>query len=315
MSADGPRVLVVAGGLSHEREVSLRSGRRVADALRQAGCEVRVSDLDGSLLSTLSEDPPDVVWPLLHGATGEDGSVRDVLELAGVRYVGSTPEACRRTWDKPVAGSVAASAGVRVPDAVALPHAVFRELGAVAVMQALERRFGLPLVVKPSRGGSALGVTVVQRAEDLPRAMVDCFAYSDVALVQRAVSGREVTVSVLDLGEGPLPLPVVEIVTDGAYDYDARYNPGRVEYFCPARLSDDDTMQVAAAAVSAYQALGLRHLGRVDFILDDEGTPWFLEANVAPGMTEVSLLPQAVQASALDLATTYRRLVESAAAS
>ena len=310
---DHPRVLVIAGGLSHERDVSLRSGRRVADALRAAGCEVDVRDLDATLLDQLAADPPDVAWPLLHGATGEDGAVRDVLELAGVKYVGSTPAACRRAWDKPVAKSVVTDAKVATPEFVALPHAVFRELGAGGLLAALERRLGLPLVVKPARGGSALGVTVVTASDQLPRAMVDCFAYADVALVERAMVGREVTVSVVDLGEGPVALPVVEIATTGgAYDYDARYNTGRTEYFVPARLAEPERVSVTEAAVAAYRALGLRHLARCDFIVDGDGTPWFLEANVAPGMTEVSLLPQAAEADGRDLGHLYRSLVETA---
>jgi D-alanine-D-alanine ligase len=251
------------------------------------------------------------VWPLLHGATGEDGAVRDVLELAGVRYVGSAPAACRRTWDKPVAKSVVTEAKVRTPEFVALPHAVFRELGAGGLLAALERRLGLPLVVKPARGGSALGVTVVTASEQLPRAMVDCFAYAEVALVERAVTGREVTVGIVDLGDGPTALPVVEIVTaSGAYDYDARYNTGRTEYFVPARLLEAERVSVTDAAIAAYRALGLRHLARCDFIVDDDGTPWFLEANVAPGMTEVSLLPQAAEAGGHDLSRLYRDLVD-----
>lgn len=308
---DHPHVLVIAGGLSHEREVSLRSGRRVAGLLRSAGCEVRTTDLDSTLLDELAADPPDVVWPLLHGATGEDGSLRDVLELAGVPYVGSTPAACRRTWDKPVAKSVVAGAGVRTPDFVALPHAVFRELGAGGVLGALQRRLGLPLAVKPARGGSALGVSIAAESSQLPAAMVDCFAYGDEALVERAVTGREVAVSVVDLGSGPEALPPVEIVTHGGpYDYDARYNTGRTEYFVPARLSEPQQVSLTRAALAAYQALGLRHLARIDFIVGDDGTPWFLEGNVAPGMTELSLLPQAAEGAGHDLGKLYRRLVE-----
>jgi D-alanine-D-alanine ligase len=310
-----PRVLVLAGGLSHERDVSLRSGRRVAEALREAGCETFERDVDANLLGELTTGFVDVVWPLLHGASGEDGAIRDVLDLLGIPYVGSTPAACRTAWDKPVAKSVARAAGLATPHSVALPHGTFRELGAQAVLTAMIDRLGLPLVVKPARGGSALGVSVVRAASELPRAMVGCFAYGDVALVERFVEGVEVAVSVVDTGDGPRVLPAVEIVADGGvYDYDARYVAGSTEFFVPARLTDAAQAAVEDAALRAHQAFGLRHLSRTDLIVDRDGQPWFLEVNVAPGMTETSLLPQAAEAAGEDCGALYRRLVETAAA-
>lgn len=308
-----PRVLVLAGGLSHERDVSLRSGRRVSEALREAGCETFERDVDAHLVADLRQHVVDVVWPLLHGASGEDGAVRDVLDLLGVPYVGSTPAACRTAWDKPVAKSVALAAGLSTPASVALPHGTFRELGAQAVLGAMVDRLGLPLVVKPARGGSALGVSVVREASELPRAMVGCFAYGDVALVERFVEGVEVAVSVVDTGDGPRALPAVEIVADGGmYDYDARYVAGSTEFFVPARLTEPARAAVEDAALRAHRAFGLRHLSRTDLIVGPDGRPWFLEVNVAPGMTETSLLPQAAQAAGEDCGALYRRLVEAA---
>ena len=307
-----PRVLVLAGGLSHERDVSLRSGRRVAEALRSANVDVSVHDVDADLLPALSETRPDVVWPLLHGASGEDGSIRDVLDLLDVPYVGTGPRASRIAWSKPVAKSVVARAGLDTPDYVTLPQSLFRELGAQAVMSAVVDKLGLPLVVKPSRGGSALGVSLVRSATDLPQAMVSCFAYGDVALIERAVEGIEVAASVVETSEGLRALPAVEIVTEGPYDYDARYNPGRTEYFAPARLTSAQAEAVGATAIAAHEALGLRHISRTDLILQPDGTIQFLEVNVAPGMTETSLLPQAVVASGWALPALYRSVVENA---
>ena len=307
------RVVVLAGGLSHERDVSLRSGRRVADALRGTGIEVSVHDVDASLLSFLAQETPDVVWPLLHGASGEDGSVRDVLELLSLDYVGTGPRASRAAWNKPIAKNVVLGAGLSTPDYVTLPQSLFRELGAQPVLDAVVGRLGLPLVVKPTRGGSALGVTLVHRAEDLPRAMVDCFSYGDIALIERAVEGTEIAVSVVEGPEGPEALPAVEIVTDGTYDYDARYNPGRTSYYAPARLSPQVAARVADMAVRAHLALGLRDLSRSDLIVDAEGNPHFLEVNVAPGMTETSLFPQAAQAAGRDLGDLYRAIVTQSA--
>lgn len=304
-----PRVAVLAGGLSHERDVSLRSGRRVAEALRSVGVDVSIHDVDSDLVPALTDLRPDLVWPLLHGASGEDGSVRDIVQLLDLRLLGTGPRASRVAWSKPIAKTIVARAGLATPEFVTLPQSLFRELGAGRVLDALVSRLGLPLVVKPARGGSALGVNLVSSAEDLPRAMVDCFAYSDTALIERAVAGTEVAVSVVDTGDGPVALPPVEIVTDGAYDYDARYNPGRVEYFTPARLRDGVAAAVREAAVTAHRSLGLSRLSRTDLIVDDSGRAWFLEVNVAPGMTETSLLPQAAEGAGHNLGDLYRSLV------
>ncbi|MEP7765338.1 D-alanine--D-alanine ligase [Sanguibacter sp. 25GB23B1] len=304
-----PRVVILSGGLSHERDVSLRSGRRVAEALRSANAEVTVHDVDADLLPLLDEVRPDVVWPILHGASGEDGSVRDVLGLLSVPYVGTGPRSSRVAWNKPVAKSVVARAGLATPDYVTLPQTLFRDLGARAVLDAVVENLGLPLVVKPASGGSALGVTVVSVRSELAQAMVACFAYGDVALIEKAVSGTEIAVSVIETADGPQALPAVEIVTDGAYDYDARYNPGRTEYFAPARLSGPDAAHVGEVAVQAHLALGLRHLSRTDLILRPDGTAEFLEVNVAPGMTETSLLPQAALAGGHSLPSLYLSIV------
>jgi D-alanine-D-alanine ligase len=306
-----PRVLILAGGLTHEREVSLRSGRRVAEALRESGCDVTVSDVDAQLLDRLTSGSADVVWPLIHGATGEDGSIRDVLELTGIPYIGSSAQACRLSWDKSVAKDLIGEAGLRTPEFVALPDSVFRELGAGSVLDAVAGHLGLPLVVKPARGGSGLGATAVRAAADLPRAMVDCFAYGDVALVERLVSGVEVAVSVIDTGTGPVSLPPVEIVPDSElYDYDARYTAGSTEFFCPARLTPETLAAVQDVALAAHRLFGLRHVSRTDMIVDSDGEAWFLEVNVAPGMTETSLLPMSVEAAEMTPRQLYRQLVE-----
>ncbi|MGH3344590.1 MAG: D-alanine--D-alanine ligase family protein [Carbonactinosporaceae bacterium] len=312
--SDLGRVVVLAGGLSHEREVSLRSGRRVTEALRSVGVDVELRDVDATLVPALTQDLPAVVFPALHGVAGEDGAVRDVLGLLGVPYVGATPAACRVAFDKPAAKAAVSAAGLATPDSVALPHATFRDLGASSVLDAIVGRLGLPLFVKPARGGSALGASAVRTQADLPHAMVGCFAYGDTALVERLVGGVEVAVSVVDTGSGPRSLPPVEIVPDGGvYDYAARYTAGMTEFFTPARLAPEAAERAAHAAVTAHEVLGLRDVSRTDLIVDPEGTPWFLEVNVAPGMTETSLLPQAAAAADLDLGALYRDLLHVAA--
>jgi D-alanine-D-alanine ligase len=308
------RVLVLAGGLSHERDVSLKSGRRVTDALRAVGVDAVLRDTDAGLLPALQADPVDAVFIALHGAAGEDGALRGVLDLTDVPYAGAGPDACRIAFDKPAAKAVVAEAGVHVPPGVALPHSTFRELGATAVLDQVVSRLDVPLMVKPARGGSALGATVVREVSELPAAMVQAFSYGDVAVVERYVTGTEVAVTVVDTGDGARALPAVEICvcSGGPYDYEARYTAGTTEFFAPARLTPEVAAEVARVAVLAHEALGLADLSRSDLVVDDDGTVWFLEVNVSPGMTETSLLPLAVAADGLDLGVLCRDLLAAA---
>jgi D-alanine-D-alanine ligase len=312
-TGDDVRVMVLAGGLSYERDVSLRSGRRVLDALRGAGLSAEMRDADVALLPALQEDAPDAVVIALHGATGEDGSLRGVLDLCGVPYVGCDARASRLAWDKPSAKSMLREAGIPTPDWVALPHDRFSELGAVAVLDRIVDRLGLPLMVKPAQGGSGLGAAVVREDTDLPAAMVGCFAYDSTALVEKYVPGKDVAVSIVDLGAGPEALPIVEIVPrDGVYDYAARYTAGLTTWHAPARLEPTVAARVSETALSAHKALGLRDMSRVDLIVAEDGSPQVLGINVSPGMTETSLLPLAVQAAGLDLGQMLATLVERA---
>ncbi|HVF04452.1 MAG TPA: D-alanine--D-alanine ligase [Frankiaceae bacterium] len=309
------RAVVLAGGLSFEREVSLRSGGRVCEALRSAGVEASVHDADAGLLAMLDEASVDAVFVALHGASGEDGSIRDVLTLAGVPYVGSPPHACRLAFDKPIAKSIARSAGVATPEFVTLPHSAFRELGAHGVLDRLLARLGLPLVVKPATGGSALGATVVRDGDALPAAMAHCFSYGDTAVVERYVTGTELAITVVEEDGVSRALPAVEVEPhSGFFDYAARYTAGRTDYYAPARLDPAVVDAATAVALAAHRVLRLRDLSRTDLIVDEAGTPWFLEVNVSPGMTETSLLPMAVAAAGLDLGEVCRDLLAVAAA-
>jgi D-alanine-D-alanine ligase len=308
-------VLVLAGGLSYERDVSLRSGQRVIDALKAAGVDCELRDADQTLVPMLGEDPPSAVFIALHGGVGEDGSLRGVLDLCDVPYVGSDARSARLAWDKPSAKAVLSEAGIPTPDWVAMPHERFSELGAVAVLERIVARLGLPLMVKPAQGGSGLGSSVVTAADALPAAMVGCFAYGSTALVERYVDGMDVAVSVLDLGDGPIAMPAVEIVpSGGVYDYAARYSAGLTTWHTPARLDPGVAERAAEMAIATHRALGLRDLSRVDLIVTPAGECTVLGANVAPGMTETSLLPMAVQAAGLDLGDVLSRLVRRAAA-
>jgi D-alanine-D-alanine ligase len=303
-------VLVLAGGLSYEREVSLRSGRRILDALRAAGVDADVRDMDAGLIPALMADRPDVVVIALHGSTGEDGSLQGILDMCNVPYVGASASSARLAWDKPSAKAVLAAAGISTPPWVVLPQERFTELGARAVLDRITDQLGLPLMVKPAQGGSGLGASVVREPGALPTAMVSCFAYHPTALVEPYVTGMDVAVAVLDLGDGPVALPAVEIVArDGVYDYAARYTAGVTTWHAPARLPSDVAARVEDVALAAHAALGLGDMSRIDLIVDADGQPQVLEASVAPGMTDTSLLPMAVTAAGMDLGKTLATLV------
>ncbi len=304
------RTVVLAGGLTFERDVSLSSGTRVVEELTRDGMDAELRDADADLLPGLAAAPADAIFIALHGATGEDGALRAVLDLAGVPYVGSPAAACRLAWDKPAAKSVVRTAGITTPEWVALPHSTFRELGAGAVLDLLVARLGLPLMVKPASGGSALGAQKVSRVEDLPAAMVSCFAYGDTVLVERFVDGVELAVSVIDLGDGPQALPAVEIApASGVFDYAARYSAGLTEYHAPARLDPEVAERAAAVAVRVHEVLGLADLSRTDAIVSPDGDVHFLEVNVSPGLTETSMFPMAVEASGSTLGDVLARLI------
>lgn len=310
-----PRIVVLAGGISHERDVSLRSGRRVAESLQHHGHTVELRDPDATLLPWLRQERPDVVWPALHGASGEDGALRGLLEFIGVPFVGSRAEAARLAWDKPTAKTIVARAGLATPRSITLPRNTFRELGAESVFATITEELHEHLVVKPAQGGSAQGVTIVDAPDALPRAIVDAYTYVETALIEQRITGTEVAVSIIDTGDGPVALPAVEIEPrSGVYSFEERYNAGETNFYVPARLDADIAERAADAALDAHRSLGLRHISRVDMIIDGAGTPWFLEANVLPGLTETSLLPQALEAAGHDLGWVYARLAEAAIA-
>ncbi|MFV0429777.1 MAG: D-alanine--D-alanine ligase [Arachnia sp.] len=303
-------VIVISGGLSHERDVSLRSGRQVAHSLRSLGHEVVVADVGQDLVGMISSAPDPVVIPMLHGGLGEDGAMAEVLQLLGVPFVGTGAPAARITFDKSIATSTAAAVGLRTPGQVALPSDIFRELGAAALMSGIGMRLGFPLMVKPSRSGSALGTARVDEPEALASALVAAYAYGPVAVIEEFVTGTELAVTVVDRADGPVALAPVEIrPTSGIYDYEARYTAGATRFITPAEVSDEVLVAAKELALGAHRHLGLRHLSRTDMIVSD-GEPVFLEANVAPGMTETSLAPLAFEAEGLQIGEVFVGLID-----
>ncbi len=306
-------IVVVAGGLSPERDVSLRSGRRLADALRtfMPHAEITEADITEETLRVLESMRPDCVIPLIHGSVGEDGSLRSVLEALGIPFIGSGAKSSRIAFDKGVASTLLPQQNI--PRFVALPQSFFKEMGAQSVISAVVADLGLPLIVKPLTGGSALGVTKCVNESEVPTALVTAFGYSDTVMIQQAVSGVELALTVIDRNGSPEALPPVEIVpVGGVYNYDARYTAGATEFFVPARLNPDMEQKVKDFALLVHTTLNLRDISRTDVIVDSNNNVWFLEVNVAPGMTETSLVPQALSAANLEVGSVFADLVHEA---
>lgn len=309
-------VAVISGGLSHERDVSVRSGRRLAEALQRHGLQVDHWDVDERFVGLLSDRDADVAFVALHGGSGENGTVQALLELAGLPYVGTAAGACRAAYDKAIAKTRLRDAGVATPDWVTLPSTIFREVGPTNLYALVDGVIGLPLVVKPVTGGSALGVSVVRTEEELPGALVQAYAYAGEVLLEAYVDGPEVTVPVMDLGDGPRGLApmLIEVPAGTAYDYQARYDASaQVRY---TSLEDDDgrydVPALRRAAEQVHSLLGLRDLSRVDVRVGASGVPQVLEAAVTPGLTETSTWPLAVTSSGRDLGEVYATLVANA---
>ena len=311
------RVAVLAGGQSLERQVSLRSGARVRDALERLGHEAIPIDVGPDLVDRLSEVQPDLAFVAMHGRDGEDGTVQEILELVGVPYTASGPSACMRCMDKVLAKHALRDAGLPTPDFYAFSQTAFESLGAARALPAIEERLDFPVVVKPAAQGSALGIRFAPTATEVPAAIVAAFSYDTKVLLERYVAGRELAISVLDGPGGPEALPAVEAIPRGGdhYDFEARYEIGKTDFVCPAALDADVARRAHALALDVYRVLGCYGFARVDLILEsgtDELT--VLEANAIPGLTETSLLPQAAEAAGITFEDFVRRVLDLALA-
>ncbi len=302
------RVAVLKGGRSLERQVSLRSGARVEDALKRLDHEVVPIDVSLDLIRRLREAEPDVVFIAMHGRDGEDGTVQELLEILGIPYTGSGVLACVRAMDKVLAKHLMVEEGIPTPEFFAFNETAFRELGAAEALPAIEERLEFPIVVKPSSQGSALGIKFARSAGDLPAALVSAFSYDSRVLLERHVDGRDLAVSILD----DEALPVVEAVPrdEEFYDFEARYEIGRTEFVCPAELPAGVTERAQELALRTYRLLGCSAFARVDLMLDTGGALTVLEANPIPGLTETSLLPQAAEAAGISFHELVGRIVE-----
>jgi D-alanine-D-alanine ligase len=311
------RIAVLKGGSSLERQVSLRSGARVEHALERLGHEVVAIDVAADLVERLRATDPDAAFVALHGRDGEDGTVQELLEILGVPYTGSGVLACSICIDKVLTKHLLVDAGIPTPEFFAFSETAFKSLGAADALPAIEERLDFPIVVKPAAGGSALGVKFARTAEDVPGALVSAFSYDSRVLLERHVQGRDLAVSIVESGDGPLALPAVEAVPheEHFYDFEARYEIGRTSFVCPAELPEAAAERAEELALATYRLLGCYGFARVDLMLEDSsGDLYILEAQAIPGLTETSLLPQAAEAGGIGFDQLVGRILELAVA-
>lgn len=305
-----PKIVVLMGGRSLERDVSIKSGKRIAAALTNRGYEVMQLDLDEGLVPRLVESRPDLVYIALHGKDGEDGTIQELLEILGIPYTGPGPFPSAIGFNKVLSKELFRANGIPTPAYCTMSANAIENMGAAATLPFVwERLGGKALVVKPAAQGSALGVTVVRDYDSLAPAVLTALGYEEQVVIEEYVSGTEIAIGVLGV-EDPKTLPPVEVVPlSGFYDFEARYTAGKTDYFVPARLPEKAASEAARLALAVHNLLGCKELSRVDMIVDEQQVPQVLELNISPGMTETSLLPLAASAAGLSFEDLVEYLV------
>ncbi|MEW6354413.1 MAG: D-alanine--D-alanine ligase [Pseudomonadota bacterium] len=297
---DFGKVAVLYGGASAERDVSLKSGKAVFDALKRKGVDAHALDVGKDILQTLEAGRYDRVFIVLHGRGGEDGVLQGALELLGLPYTGSGVLGSALAMDKARAKQLWQGVGLPTPD--------FALLDQHTDLQAVIRKLGLPLIVKPAHEGSTIGITKVTAPENIKAAFDAARAYDDSVVAERFINGPEYTASILD--DAALPLIRVE-AAHGFYDYQAKYISNDTRYHCPCGLSAEQEGTFQKLALNAFRALGCSGWGRIDFMCDAHGRPWLIEANTVPGMTDHSLVPMAARAAGIAFDDLVWRILES----
>jgi D-alanine-D-alanine ligase len=307
------RVLLLLGGTSREREVSLKSGAATGKALRELGHEVTELDVREDFLASLVEvaGEVDVAFISLHGRGGEDGSVQGALELAGLPYTGSGIMASAVAISKAMSKTIFRVEGIPVAEDVAISRNELAGNGLERITQGIGRDLGFPCIVKPDREGSTVGASIARNLDDLARGLQEAFELDELVLVEEYIEGREFTVGIL--GNEELALPVLEVRSSiGFYDYQSKYTKGMTEYLVPAPIDERLASTMQDLSLRAHRSLHCEGISRVDFMLDAEENIYCLEVNTLPGMTELSLIPKAAAAMGLSFAAVVEKILASA---
>lgn len=292
-------IAVLMGGRSLEREFSIKSGQRVSNALKKLGHNVIKLDIDESIVDNLNSEKIDLAYIALHGKDGEDGTIQEILEVLNIPYTGPGVYPNVLSFDKIISKQIFMSLGIPTPPFYFLNTSSFRELGSSKLLPLIAKKIGLPMVVKPSAQGSALGIRIVNDKESIPEAIISALSYSKKVILEKFIDGVELAVSII--GKKPRILPAVEIVPKKKFfDFESRSKTGETEYFVPARISASSDKKVKEVAMAVHNALKCTKLSRVDIIMDrKEEIPYVLELNTSPGMTDTSLLPMSAEAAGL----------------
>lgn len=302
------KVLVLMGGTSEEREVSLRSGKAVLNALLSLGYDARAIDYNSSKIREIIDCNADLVFIALHGKNGEDGTVQGLLESLDVTYTGSGVATSVLCIDKVLSKRMLSYEGIPSPGFKILSHKDLQDTDTM--LTGLRQDIGIPMVVKAATQGSSIGTYIVRQAEDIRQAIETAFNYSSQVLVEEFIDGQELTVALLGNDE-PQVLPIIEITSSNEfYDYESKYTQGKCEHIIPARIGKDTRQEIERISKQVYQLMGCRGFSRIDFMLDKNAHPYVLEVNTIPGMTEMSLVPDAARAAGMSFEDLVEKIVK-----
>jgi D-alanine-D-alanine ligase len=303
------KIAVLLGGRSAEREVSLRTGKAVFDALQQKGFHAVTIDVDENIVENLKKEKADLVFLALHGKYGEDGTIQGLLELMGIPYTGPGVLASAIAIDKIMTKKILVFSGIPTPEYMFINKHVFAA-NPEKTFEQIKKELSLPVVVKAPTQGSSIGVAFVHREEEIIPGLKLAMEYDEEILIEKMIPGVEVTASVLG-NRDPVVLPLIEIVTTtGVYDYETKYTVGMSDHIIPPRLPAEVQQEIQRIALKTYQAIGCRGLSRVDFIVDKDFKPYVLEVNTIPGMTATSLFPDAARAAGLEFPDLVAKIIE-----
>lgn len=302
------KVLVLMGGVSTEREVSLRSGAAVANALKEAGYTVQTLDIKNENVFEIANIKPDVAFLALHGEKGEDGCIQGLLEWMGIPYTGPGVASSAVCMDKNLTKKILKQSGITTPDF--MEYEIHEKKSLESLKEDVKSNLGFPVVVKSPCQGSSIGVVMVNKEEQLIPAVEECLKYGDKVLFEQFIDGTEVTVPIMGNDELTV-LPIIEIESENEfYDYESKYTQGMCRHIIPARIDEETWEDVEEMAKKAYRAARCKGLSRVDFIIDKSGVPNVIEINTLPGMTEMSLFPDAARYAGIDFPALVDKIVK-----